>query len=119
MEPVGNTFDTAEFSEELSGEPNRRVATRLLLENSDVRIWELRLEPGRRAPFHHHEHPYLWVCVQGGRARSRFPNGYLVEFDYEPGAANYTRPTAEEPEIHDLENVGTTTLLFTTVEILR
>ena len=38
-------FDVAEFANELEGEPNRQVGTKMLLENDRVRIWEIRLAP--------------------------------------------------------------------------
>lgn len=117
-EPVAGTFDVGVYDSELRGEPNRAIATRVLLENDRVRIWELRLEPGERAPFHWHTTAYFFVCVDGGRARSRFPSGHLIEMDYEIGFTWYTEPTEQEPEVHDLENVGKTVLRFTTVELL-
>ncbi len=112
------TYDRDEFAAELRAAPeNRQVATTLLLENDRVRIWELALEPGERAPFHCHDHPYFFVCVEAGRAISRFGNGTQVELDY---AVNTTwfDDMANGPEIHDLENVGDTRLRFTTVELL-
>lgn len=111
-------FDVAEFTEELRAAPqNRQVATKLLLENDRVRIWELDLGPGQRAPFHCHAVPYFFVCVDGGRSLSRFPNGTTVEMDYAAGDTWFDE-LRDGPEIHDLENVGTTRLRFTTVELL-
>lgn len=114
-----DTFDLAEFAGEL-GSPggNQSVGTALLLENERVRVWEIRLESGQRAPFHCHVHPYLWVCVDSGRVTTRFPDGNAVTYDVEVGLANYTSPTPDAPEIHDLENVGPSTVRFTTVELL-
>jgi|SRR5437588_7162575 len=112
------TFDTAEYADELGAAPeNREVATKLLLENDRVRIWELDLMPGQRAPFHCHAVPYFFVCVDGGRSVSRFPNGTSVEMDYAAGDTWFDE-LGDGPEIHDLENVGTTRLRFTTVELL-
>jgi hypothetical protein len=113
-----DTFDPAEFVREL--EPrveDRAVGTALLLENERVRVWEIRLEPGRRAPFHRHVHPYLWVCVDGGRVRTRFPDGNMVTYDVEVGITNFSEPSEDAPEIHDLENVGQSLVRFTTVEL--
>jgi beta-alanine degradation protein BauB len=117
-EPAHGTFDTADFAAELQGEQNSAVGTKLLLENDRVRIWEIRLEPGERAPFHWHTTPYFFVCVEAGRARTRFPNGFYVDDDNEVGETVFLDTDPAEPHVHDLENVGTTTLRFTTVELL-
>ena len=115
---VSGTFDAAAYETELKGEPNRVVGTRLLLENDRVRVWEISLEPGGRAPFHWHATPYFFVCVEAGRSRSRFPNGYFVDDDSEVGDSVFLDIDPAEPHVHDLENIGSTTLRFTTVELL-
>ena len=112
------TFDVAEFARELNGEPSTNVGTRLLFENERVKVWEIALKPGERAPFHRHTHPYFYVCVDPGRVRTRFPNGYYVEGDEEIGGVAFMEHSTENPGIHDLENVGTTTIRYTTVELL-
>ena len=117
-EPGSGSFDLAEFARELGGEPNREVGTRLLLENDRVRIWEICVEPGHRVPFHWHTTSYFFVCVDAGRARSRFPNGFYADLDYQVGVTWFSDHTEAEPEVHDLENVGETTIRFTTVELL-
>jgi hypothetical protein len=112
------TYDTDEFAQELESAPgNRQIATKRLFENERVRIGELALEPGERASGHCHAHPYFFVCVDAGRAISRFPNGNNVETDYEVGTTWFD-DLPNGPEVHDLENVGTTRLRFTTVELL-
>jgi hypothetical protein len=113
------TFDTGAYADELAGaDDNRSVGTKFLFENDRVRIWEIDLAPGERAPFHCHALPYFFVCVDAGRSVSRFPNGTRVEMDYAVGDTWFDE-LAEGPEIHDLENVGATRLRFTTVELLR
>jgi beta-alanine degradation protein BauB len=112
------TFDVAQFARELEGKPNSAVGTRLLLENDRVKVWEIVLEPGHRVPFHWHTHPYFYVCAAPGRVRTRFPNGYYVEGDEETGGIAFMEHTVDDPGIHDLENVGDTTIRYTTVELL-
>jgi len=113
------TYDMAEFGEELDGAAdNRQIATKLLFENDRVRIWELALAPGERAPFHCHAVPYFFVCVDGGHALSRFANGTTVAMEYTVGDTWFDE-MAGGPEVHDLENVGSTLLRFTTVELLE
>jgi quercetin dioxygenase-like cupin family protein len=111
-------YDTTEFADELNGaSENHEIATRLLFENERVRIWELSLEPGERAPFHCHAVPYFFVCVDGGQALSRFTNGTTVSMEYAVGDTWFDE-MANGFEVHDLENVGSTRLRFTTVELL-
>lgn len=111
------TFDVADFAAELHA-PSTEVGTRLLFSNDRVKVWEIVLGPGRRAPFHRHVHPYFYVCASPGRVRTRFPNGHFVEGDEEAGGFAYMQHTPENPGIHDLENVGDTTVRYTTVEVL-
>src|SRR4051794_23899029 len=109
----------AEFADELDGAAdNHQIATTMLFENDRVRIWELALVPGERAPFHCHALPYFFVCVDGGQALSRFANGTTVAMEYKVGDTWFDE-MAGEPEVHDLENVGSTPLRFTTVELLE
>jgi len=112
------TYDPASFADELEAAgDNRQIATKVLFENDRVRIWELALEPGERAPFHCHAVPYFFVCVDAGKAVSRFLNGTAVTMDYEVGDTWFDE-LSSGPEVHDLENAGTTRLRFTTVELL-
>lgn len=112
------TFDPDEFAEELRAAPrNDQVGTRLLFENDRVRVWDLRVGPGERAPFHCHTRTYFFVCVGGGRVVNRFPDGNSVTMDVEEGATWFSDLEGRS-EIHDLENVGATEVRFTTVELL-
>ena len=43
------------------------VATRLLLENGRVRIWEMDLAPGARSDTHRHAVDYVLVQIEGDR----------------------------------------------------
>lgn len=43
------------------------VATRLLLENERVRIWEMDLAPGERSATHRHDLDYVLVQIEGDR----------------------------------------------------
>ena len=56
--------------------------------------------------------------VDGGRLCTRFANGTWFTGEMPAGSTVYSALSADEPEIHDLENVGDTTVRFTTVELL-
>lgn len=112
------TFEPAAYAAELEAAPhNHQVGTSLWLENDHVRIFEVRLEPGERGPFHVHDTTYFWTVVDPGRGLQRFTDGTFVVREYGLGETRYLVHTAEDPLIHDLENVGSTTLRFVTVEL--
>ena len=112
-------FDPGEFVAELAAAPtNLDVGTALLLENHRVKVWEVRLAPGERGAFHSHTRDYFWTVVDPGEGLQRLADGTLRVRRYETGQTVFGAHSAEEPMIHDLENVGSTTLRFVTVELL-
>lgn len=115
---------TAAWTPELREELKRNTANGcvghvLVSETDRVRVWLLRLAPGQRIPFHRHVLDYFWTAVTGGRARSRFENGTVSETVYQVGDTRHFTFAAGESMQHDLENMGDTELVFTTVEFLR
>jgi hypothetical protein len=111
------TFDIADFEEELQRAPhNHEIGTSLWFENDHIRVFEVRLEPGERGPFHIHDRTYFWTVVEPGRGLQRFSDGTLVVRDYRLGETSYLVHTPDDALIHDLENVGDTTLRFVTTE---
>ena len=71
------------------------VATRILLENDRVRIWELDLAPGAESSTHRHDHDYVLVQIEGDRIAARFepdtagPYKDYVEGTVEPGKTRF------------------------------
>ena len=125
---VSSTFPTvlpaadwpAEIQAEFSAnQDNPRVGTRLLSADTRVRVWEIRLKPGERIGFHRHVLDYFWTAVTPGKALSHQGDGSTVEATYTPGQTRHYVYGASEFKIHDLENVGATELIFTTVEFLQ
>jgi beta-alanine degradation protein BauB len=112
------TFDPADFADELAAAPtNRQIGTSLWFENDHVRVFEILLGPGERAPFHVHDATYFWTVIEPGRGLQRFADGTRVTRDYVLGETKYLRNAPADPLIHDLENVGDSTLRFVTVEL--
>lgn len=112
-------FDQADFAAELDAAPhNLDVGTSLWFGNDRIRVWEILLRPGERGPFHSHTRNYFWTVVEAGRGLQRFSDGSYTVRDYEVGDTKYLEHTPETALIHDLENVGETTLRFVTVELL-
>jgi quercetin dioxygenase-like cupin family protein len=111
------TFDPGDYAAELSA-PEDAVGTRLLLENERLRVWEVRLEPGARAPFHRHVRPYFWSCVDAGTGRQRHGDGTVRVRRYREGETEFWLHSPEDDRVHDLENVGDGVLRFVTVELV-
>ncbi len=97
---------------------NGQVGSRLVSETERVRVWHLSLKPGERVGFHTHVLDYFWTAVTAGQARSHYDDGRTVEVSYLSGDTQHHRYGAGEFMIHDLENIGETELVFTTVEFL-
>jgi beta-alanine degradation protein BauB len=112
-------FDTGQFADELDAAPsNLDVGTSVLLENDQVKVWEIRLAPGERGPFHAHTRNYFWTVVDGSVGLQRFADGTFMVRRYDVGETMFLEHTPDAPLIHDLENVGDTELRFITVELL-
>jgi hypothetical protein len=108
---------TAELERE-SKSPNGCVGQRLLSESDRVRVWQIRLKPGERFGFHRHVLDYFWSCLNAGRARAHLDDGTTVEHTYTAGETRHESHAAGHHKVHDLENIGDTELVFTTVEFL-
>jgi beta-alanine degradation protein BauB len=97
---------------------NGCVGSRLESESERVRVWSLRLAPDERIGFHRHVLDYFWTVLTDGRARSHYSDGRTVETTYRNGDTRHMTFGAGQSMIHDLENIGDTDLVFTTVEFL-
>jgi len=51
------------------------VGSRLLSQNSRVRVWEIRLAPGERWHAHRHVLDYFWTAITAGRSRQHTSDG--------------------------------------------
>ena len=94
------------------------VGSRLLSQNERVRVWEIRLAPGERWHAHRHVLDYFWTAVNAGRSRQHTSDGTTREVSYDAGETRHFSFAAGEFLLHDIENVGDTDLVFTTVEHL-
>ena len=113
------TFDPETFMHELEvARNNLEVGTRLWFENDRIKVWEVRLDPGERGPFHAHTRRYFWTVVDGGVGLQRSPDGTFKVREYKVGDTSYSEHTPDDPMIHDFENAGTTQMRFITVELL-
>jgi hypothetical protein len=119
---IGENFDgwspeiKQEF-EELSSDGH--VGSKLLFENHRVRVWEIRLAPGQRWHAHCHALDYFWTAITAGTSRQHTYDGTTREVSYIPGDTRFYSFGPGESLLHDLENVGDTELVFSTVELLE
>jgi hypothetical protein len=56
--------------------------------------------------------------LNAGRARAHLDDGTTVEHTYTAGETRHETHAAGHHKVHDLENIGDTELVFTTVEFL-
>jgi quercetin dioxygenase-like cupin family protein len=75
----------------------------LLLENEKVRVMEVRLKPGQKAPMHNHPNDHVVYVLNSARFRLSFPDGKDAIFDLNAGQVLWL-----EAGPHETENVGTT-----------
>ncbi len=112
-------YDRDRYAGELSAAPsNHQLGTTMWFQNERIRVWEVLLQPGERGAFHAHTTNYFWTVVEPGRGLQRFADGTFIVREYRLGETRYLEHTPETALIHDLENVGDTTLRFVTVELL-
>ena len=106
---------TQEF---IDREANGKVGDRLVSESDRVRVWHIHAKPGDRLQAHTHVLDYFWTVHTAGRARNHLPDGSHFDMDYSPGETKHFTFAKDERMRHSLENIGTTDLVFTTVEFL-
>lgn len=97
---------------------NGCVGTELVSETDRVRVWMIRLAPGERIGFHRHVLDYFWTAVTAGIAVSHMQDGATYERRYFAGETQHESYAAGTGKVHDLQNIGDSELVFTTVEFL-
>ena len=113
---AGKDWNSELRSELLANQMNGRVGQDLLSENEQVRVWRISIAPGERVPFHRHVLNYFWVAITSGNSRSRQATGETGDMSYDAGTVRFYEFGRGEFMLHDLENIGDTELIFTTVE---
>ncbi|MEM1298333.1 MAG: DUF1330 domain-containing protein [Pseudomonadota bacterium] len=98
---------------------NGNIGTDLVFENDSVRVWHMTLKPGEKMPVHRHVLTYFWTAVTPGRFLQRTYDGTTYESDYEAGLTHYYNVGWGEYALHNLENVGHTTMIFVAVELKK
>lgn len=78
-------------------------AYELLLENDSVRVMQVRLKPGQKAPMHNHPNDHVVYVKNNASFKLSFPDGKNSVFDLKRGQTLWI-----EAGPHETENVGTT-----------
>ena len=74
----------------------------LLLENRSVRVLDIRLKPGEKAPMHNHPGDHVVYVMKDAEFKLTFPDGKSGEFDLKAGQTIWM-----EAGSHATENIGT------------
>lgn len=87
-----------------------QIASKVIMENDSVRIWEMRLEPGQKSDLHRHDLDYIMIQISGDRMAAQFEpdsggewQGHAyVEGDITPGTVLFAKAGGIETAV----NVG-------------
>ena len=81
------------FRTQHANDPVGKVANHVLFEDENVRIWEMKLEPGEHSDLHHHAHEYYLVIDSGDLVAGIPPKGSPMDFfvGKVPAAGNTVR----------------------------
>jgi hypothetical protein len=86
---------------------------RMLMENRDVRVYEVTIAAGFKEPgFHKHVVPYVFYVLNAGRANVRPEHGDATLVDYRLGDVGYG-----EVENHAVDNVGSSDIRVLIVDL--
>lgn len=94
------------------------VGTKLLWQDEVVKIWEFRLNPDERCPFHRHVHPYFFLNLTASTNQELNRHGDPVpnSLPSQQIAGQCTHMTRERLSAHAVRNVGDTLFLQFIVE---
>jgi quercetin dioxygenase-like cupin family protein len=89
------------------------VGQEILLENDQVRVWHITLQPGETQPLHHHGLPYMVVAVHGTKSVIHTEAGDQIDIVENTGDVVYRDPG----QTHMLTNVGDTVYIGRIIEL--
>ena len=116
MKDLFDTWPKAFVEELAANQQNGRVGGKLVSETDSLRVWHLHIPPGERLAFHRHVLNYFWTALVPGKALSHYGDGRVVEASYAAGDTKHFTFNEGESMIHDLQNIGSSDLVFVTVE---
>ncbi len=84
---------------------------KVLVENERVRVFEGWLKKGEKLPMHSHPH-HVTYMLANAKVKSTSPDGSSTKREMKAGAALWS-----EPSSHAVENLGSSTFRWITVEL--
>ena len=79
------------------------TAYKLLLENEKVRVLDIRLKPGEKAPMHNHPHDHVVYVIKDAKFKITSSDGTFGEFDLKEEQVVWMKAGS-----HEAENIGKT-----------
>lgn len=108
---AGTTVHAPDGTEVVLGE----IGTRVLLENSRVRVWEVSLAPGEAQGWHLHHNPYVVLCLATSPCHMDWLDGSPARHLSETIGGSVYRPVSP---VHMLTNDGDSPYLNRLIELL-
>lgn len=94
------------------------VGSRLLFENEQVRVWDLRLEPGESTGLHRHTSDFFYVVIGDGTLQRLDADGASQPpRQMADGDVHFRRVPGED--VHEAVNVGSAPWRNIVVELLK
>ena len=87
---------------------------RLLMENEKVRVMDLRLKPGEKAPMHNHPTKHVVYVMTDAKFKLTSPDGKAQDLDLKAGQTLWM-----EAESHEAANIGRTEGHLLVVEVKK
>lgn len=117
---IFDTWNKADLLAMAQAGGNTNVGEKLVFDNGKIKTWAIHLPAGGKLPFHKHCRPYFWTALSAGKSRSNYHDGTIMETTYEINDYKYFDNLSDDNFIiHNLENIGASTLIFTTVEFYK
>lgn len=84
------------------------IASKVIMENDRVRIWEMRLAPGQESALHEHHDDYVMIQISGDKMAARFepdsggewPGIDYIEGDISPGNVIFAKAGGKEVAVN-------------------
>ena len=94
------------------------IASEVLFENEQVRVWDLTLKPGQTSPLHTHMNPYFFIPLEQVKILTRFANGSTSEDDDPVGQPVWVGLEAAT-RTHTVTNLDDHTYVGRVIEVLN
>lgn len=108
---AGMTVEAPDGTKVVLGE----IGTRVVFENSRVRVWEVALDPGQAQPWHLHHNPYVVLCLSTSPCHMDWLDGSPARQLSETVGGSVYRPVSP---VHMLTNDGDAPYRNRLIEVL-